>query len=160
MRNYRHIYKIIHVTVDVPTMSYKYNLLFWKTIMGFINDRLPYDWFQLSAINPSMWCLNDSTVDWLRNSGGSKFQVTMVLGRNGQICHRWLFQQRPRISQKQINNAPSWGQPLKFRRRKPTDLLALADVCCMWSFQDRSLLTWTPRYLLPGTLWSVWPCSL
>jgi hypothetical protein len=37
MRNYRHIYKIIHVTVDVPTMSYKYNLLFWKTIMGFIN---------------------------------------------------------------------------------------------------------------------------
>jgi hypothetical protein len=30
----------------------------------------------------SMWYLNNSTVSWLRNSGGSKFQVTMVLGRN------------------------------------------------------------------------------
>jgi hypothetical protein len=29
-----------------------------------------------------MWCLNDSTVGWLRNSGGRKFQDTMVLGRN------------------------------------------------------------------------------
>jgi hypothetical protein len=30
----------------------------------------------------SVWCLNDSIVGWLRNSGGRKFQVTMVLGRN------------------------------------------------------------------------------
>ena len=36
----------------------------------------------LGILMVSMWCLNDSTVGWLRNSGGSKFQVTMVLGRN------------------------------------------------------------------------------
>ena len=52
----------------------------------------------------SMWCLNDSTVGWLRNSGGSKFQVTMVLGRNEYfyastlvlIC-RMLWAQNPLV---------------------------------------------------------------
>jgi hypothetical protein len=58
--------------------------------------------------------LNDSTVvGWLRNSGGSKFQVTMVLGRNEYlyastlvlIC-RMLWAQDPLVLVVLIGGCP------------------------------------------------------
>ena len=74
----------------------------WNTSAWWVNSRkspeyvqLKCLYLQLKAAGPvhmllmslgilmvCMWCLNDSTVGWLHNSGGSKFQDTMVLGRN------------------------------------------------------------------------------
>jgi Sec-independent protein secretion pathway component TatC len=96
----------------------------WNSSAWWVNSRkspeyvqLNWLYLQLKAAGPvhmllmspgrlmvSMWCLNDSTVGWLRNSGASKFQVTMVLGRNEYlytstlvlIC-RMLWAQAPLV---------------------------------------------------------------
>jgi hypothetical protein len=74
----------------------------WNSSAWWVNSRISPEYvqlkclyLQLNAAGPvhmlltspgilmvSMWCLKDPTIGWLRNSGGSKFQVTMVLGRN------------------------------------------------------------------------------
>jgi hypothetical protein len=74
-----------------------------------------------------MWCLNDSTVGWLRNSGGRKFQDTMVLGRNEYLYASTLVL----IWWMQGNDHLTWRGGYGFFLNKYSD-----SQCCWKKYSD------------------------